>query len=383
MFSLSKLSKITIIIGISNLLLWIPTIFYIVPNTISYNKIITLDSFPGLNFESNVKFASDIVAAGGLPIILSVIPILSFLFLTTTGIIVKEFSHNSYTVTSTISSLSKIKTKIKSSNIIINFFVILSLILIVLGLTTAGLVGIELFLYEGNKIPQILSIFTQSLSLPDTGYTILSISSIMDTVSQWVGAYGYAGVYMAMLIETIFPPIPSELVLPLAGYSAFNNGATIYDTIIVGVIATLGSTTGAVAIYILVRKMGRYAVSKFGKYIFLNQDKLEKIEKWFDKHGTRAVFLARMTPGMRELISIPAGLSKMNFIKYVIFTFAGSLIWSISLTLLGYFFGNKVLGQTDGSNNLSHIFNYVAIIVIVSLVGFIIYKLIQSKRLEP
>ena len=165
MFSLSKLSKITIIIGILNLLLWIPTIFYIVPNTISYNKIITLDPFPGLNFESNVKFASDIVAAGGLPIILSVIPILSFLFLTTTGIIVKEFSHNSYTGTSTISSLSKIKTKIKSSNIIINFFVILSLILIVLGLTTAGLVGIELFLYEENKIPQILSIFTQSLSL--------------------------------------------------------------------------------------------------------------------------------------------------------------------------------------------------------------------------
>jgi len=139
----------------------------------------------------------------------------------------------------------------------------------------------------------------------------------MDTVSQWVGAYGYAGVFMAMLIETIFPPIPSELVL-----------------------------------------------------------------KWFDKHGTKAVFLARMTPGMRELISIPAGLSKMNFIKYVIFTFAGSLIWSISLTLLGYFFGDKVLGQNDGSNNLSHIFNYVAIIVIFSLVGFIIYKLIKSKKSE-
>ena len=80
-----------------------------------------------------------------------------------------------------------------------------------MGLTTAGLVGIELFLYEGDKIPQTYPSLPYSLSLPDRGYTILSISSIMDTVSQWVGAYGYAGVYMAMLIETIFPPIPSEL----------------------------------------------------------------------------------------------------------------------------------------------------------------------------
>src|SRR5215210_574321 len=251
-----------------------------------------------------------------------------------------------------------------------------------MGLITAGLVGIELYYTKEIRSPQILSIFTSPLLLPAMGYSTLSISSIMDTVSQWVGAYGYAGVFMAMLIETIFPPIPSELVLPLAGYSAFYNGATIFETIIVGFIATLGSTTGAIAIYLVVRKMGRYAVSKFGKYILINQDKLEKIEKWFDKHGTKAVFLARMTPGMRELISIPAGLSKMNFIKYVIFTFAGSLIWSISLTLLGYFFGDKVLGQNDGSNNLSHIFNYVAIIVIFSLVGFIIYKLIKSKKSE-
>lgn len=119
MLLLSKLSKITIIIEILNLVLWIPTILYIVPNTISYNKIITPGSFPGLNFESNAKYVSDITAGGSLSIILSVIPIVSFLFLTTTGIIVKEFSHNSYTATSTISSLSKIKTKIKSSKIFI------------------------------------------------------------------------------------------------------------------------------------------------------------------------------------------------------------------------------------------------------------------------
>jgi len=264
--------------------------------------------------------------------------------------------------------------------IIIYFFVIPIIIMIGLGFTPTVNAEVELFIREDDKISQMLSIIAPPSSLTVAVNSTHSISSIMGIVSQWVGAYGYAGVFMAMLIETIFPPIPSELVLPLAGYSAFNNGATLFETIIVGFIATLGSTTGAIVIYLLARKMGRYAVPKFGKYILIDQDKLEKIEKWFEKHGTKAVFFARMTPGMRELISIPAGLSKMNFIKYVVFTFAGSLIWSTSLTLLGYFFGTKVLGQNNGSNNISQIFNYVAIIVILSLVVIITYKLIKYKK---
>lgn len=106
-----------------------------------------------------------------------------------------------------------------------------------------------------------------------------------------------------------------------------------------GIIAGLGSTVGATVIYLFIRKLGRYAVIKYGKYIFLDNKKLAKIEEWFARHGTKAVFLCRMAPGMRELISIPAGLSSMNFLKIIIFTFAGSLIWSISLTFVGYTFG--------------------------------------------
>ena len=114
---------------------------------------------------------------------------------------------------------------------------------------------------------------------------------MIDAITSWISAYGYAGVFLAMLIETVFPPIPSEVVLPLAGYAVFNNHGGIIDAIIVGIIAGLGSTVGATIIYIVVKKIGRYAVNKYGKYIFLDSKKLAKIEEWFYRHGTKAVFL--------------------------------------------------------------------------------------------
>lgn len=199
---------------------------------------------------------------------------------------------------------------------------------------------------------------------------------LIDIITSWISAYGYAGVFLAMLIETVFPPIPSEVVLPLAGYAVFNNHGGIIDAIIVGIIAGLGSTVGAIVIYLVARKIGRYAVIKYGKYIFLDEKKLAKIEEWFDRHGTKAVFLCRMAPGMRELISIPAGLSKMNIPKFTVFTFAGSLIWSISLTIVGYTFGKTTQNWIESS---SAIFNYVAIIIIVGIVGYIVFRFIKSS----
>jgi membrane protein DedA with SNARE-associated domain len=199
---------------------------------------------------------------------------------------------------------------------------------------------------------------------------------LIDTITSWISAYGYAGVFLAMLIETVFPPIPSEVVLPLAGYAVFNNQGGIIDAIIVGIIAGLGSTVGAIVIYLVARKIGRYAVIKYGKYIFLDEKKLAKIEEWFDRHGTKAVFLCRMAPGMRELISIPAGLSKMNIPKFTVFTFAGSLIWSVSLTIVGYTFGKTTQNWIESS---SAIFNYVAIIIIVGIVGYIVYRFVKSS----
>ena len=100
---------------------------------------------------------------------------------------------------------------------------------------------------------------------------------LIDAITSWISAYGYAGVFLAMLIETVFPPIPSEVVLPLSGYAVFNNHGGIIDAIIVGIIAGLGSTVGATVIYLFIRKLGKYAVIKYGKYIFLDNNKLLKL----------------------------------------------------------------------------------------------------------
>ena len=97
---------------------------------------------------------------------------------------------------------------------------------------------------------------------------------LIDAITSWISAYGYAGVFLAMLIETIFPRFLSEVVLPLIGYAVFNNHGGIIDAIVVGIIAGLGSTVGATVIYLVVRNLGRYAVIKYGKYIFLDNRKL-------------------------------------------------------------------------------------------------------------
>ena len=122
------------------------------------------------------------------------------------------------------------------------------------------------YLYWKKTMQLISSIQNQ---LPGDYFTLL-----IDAITSWISAYGYAGVFLAMLIETIFPPIPSEVVLPLAGYAVFNNHGGIIDAIVVGIIAGLGSTVGATVIYLVVRKLGRYAVIKYGKYIFLDNKKL-------------------------------------------------------------------------------------------------------------
>ena len=106
-------------------------------------------------------------------------------------------------------------------------------------------------------------------------------------------------------------------------------------------------------IYLVVRKLGSYAVIKYGKYIFLDNKKLAKIGEWFARHGTKAVFLCRMAQGMRGAISIPAGLSSMNFLKFIVYTFAGSLIWSASLTFVGYTFGNTIQKWIESSSYVS------------------------------
>jgi len=168
---------------------------------------------------------------------------------------------------------------------------------------------------------------------------VVTIEPFIQWVISLVSDHLYAGIFIAALIETIFPPIPSEVIFPLGGYIVSQNGMSFIHVIGLGLTGAAGSTLGAFGIYLITLKLGRIALIRYLRYARISETQLIKVDNWFEKHGTKTIFFARMMPGLRELISIPAGILKMRVDKFLIFTFAGSCVWSISLSFVGYYFG--------------------------------------------
>ena len=202
-------------------------------------------------------------------------------------------------------------------------------------------------------------------------------SAILDAITDLIGAYGYPAVFAAAFLEVMFPPIPSELIFPLVGYTVQNRGIGLENAIGMATAGALGSTAGAVLIYFIAGKFGRAAIARFGKRVRISDHELVKAEKWFERYGSIAVFTGRMVPGIREIISIPAGIAKMNFAKFVGYTFAGSVLWSIILTLAGYYLGEA---WSKFSEQVSSVFTIVTLIVIAILIVGIIYWYKVRKR---
>jgi membrane protein DedA with SNARE-associated domain len=203
--------------------------------------------------------------------------------------------------------------------------------------------------------------------------------SITKTVSSWISDFGYPAVFLVALLENLFPPIPSEVVFPLVGFVAYHNNLGIAHAISMGIVGALGSTAGAVVIYCVSLKIGRPAILRFGRYVRIGEKGLLEAESWFQKYGAIAVFSGRMAPAIRELISIPAGLGEMNIVKFVLFTFAGSAVWSVALTLLGFFLGDAWSLLAD---QLFSVFSVIAIIIIMTIiviVGLMYYKRRHEK----
>ncbi|MDQ5826340.1 MAG: DedA family protein [Chloroflexota bacterium] len=148
-------------------------------------------------------------------------------------------------------------------------------------------------------------------------------------VIEIIATLGYIGVGLLVALESIFPPIPSEVILPLSG-SLVSQGR--FNLVPVMIAATLGAYVGAVALYGIGKAMGKDRLGswldKYGKWLLLSKNDLERAQAWFDRHGTWAVLLARLVPGVRSLISVPAGISEMPFWRFSIFTIVGSAIWN-------------------------------------------------------
>ena len=199
----------------------------------------------------------------------------------------------------------------------------------------------------------------------------------INLITSLVSSYGYLGLFIAAFAETIFPPIPSEVIFPLAGFVGFKSNFTYFETFVMAISGALGATIGALLIYFISLKIGRIAIIKIGKYVFVSERKIESAEKWFEKYGIYAVFLGRMAPGVRELISVPAGIARMPVGKFTIFTFLGSLVWSIALVFSGYFLGNS---WDKLSESLSEYFPLLSALLIGILAGICVFYLVLKKR---
>jgi len=165
------------------------------------------------------------------------------------------------------------------------------------------------------------------------------LHTFVDFILGAVVDMGYGGIVLLMALESSFVPFPSEVVVPPAGYLASQGQMNIYLVVISGI---AGSLIGATVNYYIAVFMGRKLLNKYGKYLLLSPERLDKLDIYFKKHGEITTFVGRLIPGIRQYISFPAGLGRMNVPKFCFYTSLGAGIWVVVLAVLGYVVGNNI-----------------------------------------
>lgn len=202
--------------------------------------------------------------------------------------------------------------------------------------------------------------------------------SLTTFVTDLVETLGYVGVAFLVALENLFPPIPSEVVLPLAGFVAGRGDASLVGMIIA---ATIGSVVGAWALYGIAAAIGERRlhafVARFGRWFGLKEADLTRAEEWFDRRSTMAVLLGRCVPLIRSIVSIPAGFRRMPLVRFTLLTAAGSAVWNTALMSAGAILGDRweEVGSVVG------LLQAVVIIVIVALVVWFVWKRFAQPRL--
>ena len=201
--------------------------------------------------------------------------------------------------------------------------------------------------------------------------------SIVMKVENWyANNMNYLSITLLMTVESSFIPFPSEIVIPPAAYVAGKEDSSLHTTenypinvLLIVLFGTIGAMLGAIINYLLAMWLGRpiiyaFADSKVGHLCLLSSEKVKKAEDYFNEHGKVSTFVGRLIPGIRQLISIPAGLSKMNFGQFLLYTFLGAGIWNIVLALLGYI--------AHGQMDLIHAYSHELSIAIMALLGVVV-----------
>lgn len=165
---------------------------------------------------------------------------------------------------------------------------------------------------------------------------------MLEWIQHTMTSLGYPGVALLMFLENIFPPIPSELIMPLAGFTAGRGDLSFVGVVLAG---ALGSLLGQLPLYYLGRWVGEDKLvgwaDRYGKWLTVSGSDIKKADDWFDKHGHKTVFFARLVPGLRSLISIPAGLSEMHLPTFLIYSALGTGLWALLLAALGGLLGEN------------------------------------------
>lgn len=213
----------------------------------------------------------------------------------------------------------------------------------------------------------------------------MDIITAADASSELTGIAGWAvdlmetlggpGAGLAIALENLFPPLPSEVILPLAGFTASQGTFNIVEVL---VWTTLGSVVGALALYGLGAWLGRDRLRRIiARVPLMKLSDVDKAEAWFSRHGSKAVFLGRMIPIFRSLISIPAGIERMNIIRFTLLTTAGSLIWNSIFVLAGYYLGENWAAVESYTDVLQKV---VIVAVAAAVAVFVVLRVRRIRR---
>ncbi|MFH1221112.1 MAG: DedA family protein [Candidatus Eisenbacteria bacterium] len=196
------------------------------------------------------------------------------------------------------------------------------------------------------------------------------IEWLSNLVIGMIKASGYGGVFFTMAIESACIPFPSEVIMPFAGFVVSEGKMTLWAITMAG---ALGNLFGSIVAYLVGAYGGRPFLERYGKYLLISHKKLEIADRWFNKYGSKAVFFSRMMPIIRTFISLPAGIARMNFIKFCIYTFVGALPWCLLLGYLGVLLGPQW-------EKMRPYFHILDIVVAVCIVGAVIYLVVRRRK---
>lgn len=199
------------------------------------------------------------------------------------------------------------------------------------------------------------------------------MEDIIDQLVRLIGTLGYGGIIILMFLESSMFPFPSEVVMIPAGYLAYLGEMNI---ILVFLCGLLGSIGGALFNYYLAATLGREILARYGRYVLISPDKLDKMDAFFAKHGEISTFNGRLIPGVRQYISLPAGIARMSVIKFVIYTALGAGIWMIVLIALGYYLG----ANRETADHYLTYFTIGAIVLVIIITAFYVKRHRQKKK---